>query len=131
MSAEEQKTGKHQHISFERSQWMVRGLDWRSAQMAPLMTALIPQKKIPIMRQSPRISSGHWLFFFSADLTAEFCCILMLVWAWPRWLEWAEPGGCGSGASSRLLCGLQAGEQSVLSLSCRREEEMIEDDIVE
>ena len=56
----------------------------------------------------------------AADLTAEFCCILMLVWAWPRWLEWVEPGGCGRGASSRLLCGLQAGEQSVLSLSCRR-----------
>ena len=93
--------------------------------MAPLMTALIPQKKIPIMRQSPR---SLLAFLFFADLTAEFCCILMLVWAWPRWLEWAEPGGCGRGASSRLLCGLQAGEQSVLSLSCRREED--KDDIV-
>ena len=98
------------------------GLDWRSAQMVALMTALIPQKKNPHYEIKSQFSCGLWLFFFT-DLTAEFCCILMLVWAWPRWLEWAEPGGCGSGASSRLLCGLQAGEQSVLSLSCRREEE--------
>ena len=118
VSADEQKTGKHQHISFERSQWMVRGLDWRSAQMPALMTALIPQKKIPIMRQSPR-SLLAFLFFCWPDCwvllypdagvgVAEVAGVGGAGWVWQRGVQQAAVRAAGRGAV-RVVAFLQTG----------------------
>ena len=96
------------------------GLDWRSAQMAPLMTALIPQKKIPIMRQSPRslvvfgFSFFYWpdcwvLLYPDAGVgVAEVAGVGGAGWVWQRGVQQAAVRAAGRGAV-RVVALLQTG----------------------